>query len=173
VLGVISFSKSSTGGSANPDSIVDGIGADDRTGTYGKCGIVGISRFRNDDFVARIETGHKSEGYRLRTTGGDDDFVRTNLYPELMIILRQLFPGVMAIPSLGEYSSTSAVNVPDGIDSNLRCSQVGLPDIQMKHLDSLCFGIIRIGYQFTDGGIGHYSTALGYMWHNLSLIFGA
>ena len=40
-----------------------------------ECHIIGVCRFGHDYFVAGVETCHKCEEHRLRTTGGDNDVV--------------------------------------------------------------------------------------------------
>ena len=68
-----------------------GNGTDNRTRRNGKSHIVGIGRFRHDDFIPRIQATQESEQYRFRATGSDDDIVGIQIDVVFLVITHQLF----------------------------------------------------------------------------------
>ena len=68
-----------------------GNGTDYRTRRDGKGHIVGIGRFRHDDFIPRVQATQESEQHRFRTTGSDDDVVGIQIDVVFLVITHQLF----------------------------------------------------------------------------------
>ena len=52
----------------------------------GKCHIIGVCRFRNYDFITRIQTGKEGEKYRFRTSWCNNYIVSRQVDVELCII---------------------------------------------------------------------------------------
>ena len=60
------------------------------TATDCKRHIIGIRRIRNDNLIARIQAGHISEHYRLRTTCSNDYLIRREIDTVMGIIAYHL-----------------------------------------------------------------------------------
>ena len=91
VRSLISFSNSSIGGSANPFSIESHHRADHGARRNGEGHVVGVGRFGNDDFVARVQARHEGEEHGLGAARGDDDLLGRKLDLVLLVVGRQLF----------------------------------------------------------------------------------
>ena len=68
-----------------------GNGTDYRSRRNGKSHVVGIRRFRHDDFVTRIQATQKGEQHRFRTTGSDDDIIGIQIDVVFLVIAHQFF----------------------------------------------------------------------------------
>ena len=111
------------------------------TGSNGKGGVVGISRFGNDDFVSRIEAAHKSEINRFGTSGGNDYIFFGDINIKSMIISSQFcFQAFNTIA--GAVFQYRTVDVSNRIQRHLRSFQIGLTDVEMIHFYSAGFGLI-------------------------------
>ena len=115
-----------------------GDGSDGCTRRNGEGHIVSVSRFGNDNLVARVQTGHKSKEHRLRTACGNDNIVGRYVYAEPLIISGELL-SVRLIALRGRIFKYRSVDVFQGIKSHLRRRQVGLAYVQVINFRSSGF----------------------------------
>ena len=110
-------------------------------GSNGKSSVVGISRFGNDDFVARIEATHKSKVNGLGASGGNDNVLFGDVDVEAVIISSQFcFQAFNTIA--GAVFQYRTVDVSNRIQRHLRSFQIGLTDVEMINFYSAGFGLI-------------------------------
>ena len=83
-----------------------------------------------------------------------------------LVIPYQLL-AVTPVSGTGAVFQHLAVDVADGIQSHFRRRQVGLSDVQVKHVHTALLGGIGQRSELTDGRSGHLCPADGYDWHIL------
>ena len=147
-----------------------GYRTDDRSRRNGKCHVIGVCRFGNDDFVARIQAGQKSEQHSLRTSRRDDDVVRRKIDMIFGIISDQLFP-VTQISLARAVFQNRPVDITDGIYGRSRSRQIRLADIQMVHMYPSIFSLEGQRSQLANRRLRHFLTANGYFRHVFSFLF--
>ena len=142
-----------------------GDGADGGTCRHSKGHIVGIGGLGDDNLVAGIEGTHKGKEHGLRTAGGNDDIVGSNLDVILVIILCK-FLSIAEITLRWRIFEHLTVNILEGIKSTLRGRQVGLTDIEVINFGATGLGCSCQRCQLTDWRFGHFKSANRNFWHN-------
>ena len=149
------------------EAVLDGgnDGLHDNTAHGGESVVVGIERFRDDDFVARIHAAVEGEKETFATTGGNDDFVDGDVDTHAVVVFHQFF-AVAEISSRVAVSDYGNVGVAHGITGTFRGLNVGLTDVKVVNVDTTTFGGIRKWHQLPDGGRLHACAFLGNFRHN-------
>ena len=124
-------------------------GSDNRSAGNSKSRIVGISRLRHNNFIAGIETSHKSKQHRFRTTSGDNDFRRIHLDTETIVVGRQFLTQTQQTFALRIFQNT-AIDMFQRIQAHLRSLDIRLTDIQMIYFQTPGFCLTSQRNQFTD-----------------------
>ena len=126
------------------ESVLDGghHRADHGARRNGEGHVVGVGRFGNDDFVARVEARHEGEEHGLGAARGDDDLLGRELDLILLVIGHQLF-AQRAVAVAGAVFQHLAVDVFEGFETLLGRGEVGLADVQM--VDFRSPGAGRVG----------------------------
>ena len=124
-----------------------------------ECHIIGISRFRYDNLITRIQATQEGKQNSLRTTGSDDNIVSRKINIILFIISNQLL-AITAISLTRAIFQHRTIDITDRIECRSRSGKVGLTDIQVIHMNSSLFGSIGQWSQLPDRGSGHFDSSL-------------
>ena len=138
------------------ESVLDGghHRADHGARRYGEGHVVGVGRFGNDDFVARVEARHEGEEHGLGAARGDDDLLGREFDLVLLVIGHQLF-AQRAVAVAGAVFQHLAVDVFQGFEPLLRRREVGLADVQVVDLRSPGAGRVGQRDEFAYRGGRH------------------
>ena len=137
------------------------------SGRDGKCHVVGVCRFRNNDFISRIQAGKEGKKYRFRTSRCNDYIVSRQVDVELCIISHK-FLAIASVSGTGAIFQHFTVDVAYRVNRGLRSGQIRLSDVQVKHMDSALLGSVCQRSQFSDRRCRHLVSANGYGWHNFN-----
>ena len=134
--------------------------------------IVGVVRFRDDDFVARIEANGKSHLQSLATASGDDNLVRGHIDAVTVVIVAQSATIARDTSRVAVFQHTMTGwkilrSLSQSLQSSLRSFNVRLTDVKVIHMDATLFGGISKRNKFTDCRLRQFQTFFGYLWHKL------
>ena len=134
----------------------------------GETVVVGVERFGDDDFVARVEAAVESEQDGLRTARGHDDFIGGEVDVDAFVVLDQLFAAAEDTGGVA-VGNHLLVKLLDSLAGAFGCLDVGLPDVEVIDVDTSFLGFVRKWDELTDGRGGHRLPFVGNLWHNLLL----
>ena len=122
--------------------------------------VIGIERVRDDDFVARPETGQEREQHGLGAARRHDDFLRRKVDAVLCVVLHHL--GAQAQVAVGRaVLQDAAVDGLEGVQTALRRLDIGLADVEMIDVHAVALGRVGIRSQLPDRGRRHVLRSLG------------
>ena len=135
-----------------------GYGAYLCTSRYGERHIVGVGRFGDDDFVARVEARHECEEHGFGASRRDDDVVGGDVDVKPLVVSCE-FLTIRQVSCRRRILQYFAVDVLQGIKSDLRSGQVGLADIEVVDFNTALFGSYSQWGQFAYWRFGHFKSA--------------
>ena len=132
--------------------------------------IIGVIRFWNDDFVARVEAHGEGHLQSLATARGDKHLVRRDIDTVPMVIVAQGAAIGRDARRVAVFQHTVAGRkflggLSQSLQSTLWSLDVGLADVEMIHMDTAFLGGIGKRNKFTDSRLWQIQTFFGYLWH--------
>ena len=126
---------------------------------HGERNIIGVCRLGHDNFITGIDTRREGELQRFRTARRYDDVFRAEVDAEPGIVTDE-FVTVRGEPVAGTVLQHFAVDVFQGVESDLRRLYVRLSYIEGIYLDSPVPGLYGIRNEFPYRRCGHALRAL-------------
>ena len=129
-------------------------GLNNRAARDSECHIVGITRVRHDNLVARIEASHESEQNSLTTACCNDNLVRREVDSVLGIVAHHLrSQGLCALRR--RIVQNRPIHIPHSIERTRRRQDIRLTDIEVIDVYSVTLGSIGILSQFSNRRLRH------------------